>query len=466
MNHGSLFSGLGGFDLAALWNGWDNKFHSDIDPFCLTVLKHHFPNATTYTDIRGTDFTPWRDRIDVLSGGFPCQPFSQAGKRQGTSDDRHLWPEMLRAIREIRPRWVVGENVLGITNWDGGVVFEQVCSELEAENYSVQPFVLPACGANAPHQRYRTWFVAHRNDDELQAGIQFDEQQWCAALADGGANAGDSNSDGACSERGTTERQSAESGGVCGNDSRGATTDADHDGYEGGNKSDGENGRSQFGDEVHIGATRSGLQRPPADADSVRPENLSSGSDGQDDHSGERGYFYSRTTHDGPEWTTTDTHSIGSGERRKDIQPEESNGAKVECEGAQWNVADPDLGRLEGSDSQGRNGEYAERESGINGKGESVPHTDGQMPQCGNDEGSEGRSFEGFGTESFGGTFSWQEFPTKSPVCGRDDGLSELLHGITFPRWRKESIKAYGNAIVPQIAYRIFRVIEFMSNGK
>lgn len=136
----------------------------EIDPFCRKVLKFHFPNALQYEDIRTTDFTVWRDRIDVLTGGFPCQPFSVAGKRKGTGDDRYLWPEMLGAIREIRPRWVVGENVLGIVDWSEGLVFEQVCSDMENEGYEVQPFVLPACGVNAPHKRNRIWFVAHRAD--------------------------------------------------------------------------------------------------------------------------------------------------------------------------------------------------------------------------------------------------------------------------------------------------------------
>lgn len=164
MTHASLFSGIGGFDLAAEWAGWTNLFNCEIDPFCQRVLKHHFPNAEQYTDIRSTDFTLWRGRIDVLTGGFPCQPFSVAGKRKGTDDERHLWPEMLRAIREIRPRWIVGENVGGILSWSGGLVFEQVCADLETEGYEVQPLVLPAAGVGAPHRRDRVWFVAHRAD--------------------------------------------------------------------------------------------------------------------------------------------------------------------------------------------------------------------------------------------------------------------------------------------------------------
>ena len=164
MKHGSLFSGIGGFDLAAEWMGWDNTFHCEWNEFGQKVLKHHFPKAISYDDITKTDFTIHRGRIDVLSGGFPCQPYSLAGKRQGKNDERHLWPHMLRAIREIKPNWVVGENVRGILNWNDGVVFEEVCAEMEDEGFEVLPFILPAASVNAPHQRYRVWFVAHSNE--------------------------------------------------------------------------------------------------------------------------------------------------------------------------------------------------------------------------------------------------------------------------------------------------------------
>jgi hypothetical protein len=153
MTHGSLFSGIGGFDLAAEWMGWENKFHCEINPFGQRVLKYYWPNAISYYDIKQTDFTIWRGKLDILTGGFPCQPYSTAGKRKGKEDDRHLWPEMLRAIREIQPRWIVGENVRGLTNWNGGLVFDEVQADLEAEGYEVLPFLLPAAGVGAPHRR-------------------------------------------------------------------------------------------------------------------------------------------------------------------------------------------------------------------------------------------------------------------------------------------------------------------------
>lgn len=431
MYHGSLFSGLGGFDLAASWVGWDNTFHSDIDPFCLSILKHHFPNATTYSDIRGTDFMPWRNRIDVLSGGFPCQPFSQAGKRKGTSDDRHLWPEMLRAIREIRPRWVVGENVLGITNWNGGMVFEQVCADLETENYSVQPFVLPACGANAPHQRYRTWFVAHRNDDQLCAGLQFDQWNWTTTLTDGGIDVRYAYRDGACAQSGTTGEPRPESGRVCGTGSLGA----DQDG----------NGRGS-------------RANPPATAGTGVP------------------------AEDG---SRAATDSCGCGyERRNECSGEEvpekeriyGNGAAARS-GIQRPVADPQSGRFQRriSESGRADGNQTERLhllDGVEGSGvqRTVTHAEPQPRQNERTErGNMGKADCGQPTGRFEyGDLSkdWLDFPTQSPVCSRDDGFPIPMDGITFPRWRKESIKAYGNAIVPQLAYRIFRVIEFMSNGK
>lgn len=176
MTHGSLFSGIGGFDLAADWMWWDNKFHCEWNEFGQKILKHYWPNAKSYGDITKTDFTIWRGKIDVLTGGFPCQPYSQAGKRLGKEDDRHLWPEMLRAIREIKPRWVIGENVYGLVNWSGGLVFHEVQTELEAEGYEVQPYILPACSVNAPHRRDRVWFVAYRKNTGLQISQEFNKR--------------------------------------------------------------------------------------------------------------------------------------------------------------------------------------------------------------------------------------------------------------------------------------------------
>jgi DNA (cytosine-5)-methyltransferase 1 len=177
MNHASLFSGIGGFDLAAEWMGWTNVFNCEWEEFPRKVLKHHFPNATQYGDIRELRASAYAGRIDILTGGFPCQPYSLAGKRKGKEDERHLWPEMLRIVRECSPRWVVGENVRGLVNWNGGLVFEEVCADLETCGYSVQPFLLPACGVGAPHRRDRVWFVAYSDSIGQERGTRREQAQ-------------------------------------------------------------------------------------------------------------------------------------------------------------------------------------------------------------------------------------------------------------------------------------------------
>jgi DNA (cytosine-5)-methyltransferase 1 len=175
--HGSLFSGIGGFDLAAEWMGWENIFHCEWNEFGQKILNHYWPNAISYGDITKTNFTIHRGAIDVLTGGFPCQPYSVAGKRKGKEDERHLWPEMLRAIREISPTFIVGENVHGIVNWNGGLVFHEVQTDLENEGYEILPVILPACAVGAPHRRDRIWFVAANYDSErCKRNKEFEEK--------------------------------------------------------------------------------------------------------------------------------------------------------------------------------------------------------------------------------------------------------------------------------------------------
>ena len=289
MTHGSLFSGIGGFDLAAEWSGFTNLFNCEWEEFPRKVLKHHFPNAEQYGDIKEFDATTYSGRLDIISGGFPCQPFSVAGKRKGSEDERHLWPEMLRVIGECKPRWVVGENVRGLVSWSDGLVFETCYSDLEAIGYSVQSFIIPACATGAPHRRDRVWIVAHRED--------------------------------------------------------------------------------------------------------VRP----------------------------PQTTNT-------GRKRAEHQP---------------------------------NDRHEVRDSfNTNGRGGNAPDTDFELSECGNDNRKDGRSKQTERIESFGKPRGWEEFPTVPPICGGDDGLPKELDGITFSKWRRESIKAYGNAIVPQVAHRIFESIK------
>jgi len=287
MTHGSLFSGIGGFDLAAEWMGWENIFHCEWMPFPRQVLHYHFPKSISYEDITKTNFTIHRGSIDILTGGFPCQPYSSAGKRLGKEDERHLWPHMLRAIQEINPTYVVGENVRGLTNWNGGVVFEEVCADLENCGYEVQPILLPACAVGAPHRRDRIWFIAtNTNSRRIQTWTQRE-----------------------ILEQSNRERQAA-----------------------------------RFVNDV--------VQR-----------------------------------------NATNTIEIG-------LQRKMQN---RKLEGPRFIISNQ-------------------------------------------------RS-------------TWNSFPSQSPVCGGDDGLPSKLDGITFSKWRAESLKGYGNAIVPQVAYEIFKVIQIMNDA-
>lgn len=172
LRHGSLFSGIGGFDLAAEWAGWENLFHCEWNPFGQRVLKHYWPNAESFYDITKSDFSKYEHTVDIISGGFPCQPFSSAGQRRGTDDTRYLWPAMLDVIRAVKPRYIVGENVHGLVNWNDGMVFDTVCADLENQGYEVQAFLLPAAGVNAPHKRYRIWFIAHTKGHGLSNALE------------------------------------------------------------------------------------------------------------------------------------------------------------------------------------------------------------------------------------------------------------------------------------------------------
>jgi DNA (cytosine-5)-methyltransferase 1 len=158
VKHAELFAGIGGFSLAARWMGWKNIFQVEIDEWCRKQLKNNFKNTTIYGDIKKFKGTKYKGQIDVLSGGFPCQPFSLSGDMQGTSDDRYLWPEMLRVCREIRPQFVVAENVPGLLVME----IDNVLDGLEGEGYTCwPPLVIPAGAVGADHLRERVWMVAH-----------------------------------------------------------------------------------------------------------------------------------------------------------------------------------------------------------------------------------------------------------------------------------------------------------------
>ena len=156
MRHLDLFSGIGGFALACRWAGVETIGFSEIDKYLIKVLKKNFPGIQNYGDITKLDGTQFKG-IELITGGFPCQPFSVAGKQRGSKDDRHLWPEMLRVITQARPAWAICENVVGIVPME-----LDTCSlDLENEGYSTRTFIVPACAVDACHQRKRIWIVAH-----------------------------------------------------------------------------------------------------------------------------------------------------------------------------------------------------------------------------------------------------------------------------------------------------------------
>ena len=364
MTHGSLFSGIGGFDLAAQWMGWENVFHVERDPFCRQVLTHHFPESQSFDDVKTFDATHFRGRVSVISGGFPCQPFSAAGKRAGTSDDRYLWPEMFRIIREARPTYVVAENVRGLLSWNEGLVLDTVCSDLEGEGYEVLPVVLGAASVNAPHRRDRIWIVAYNQGQRWTGKGQRrkEEKSWVRSDGTTGTTAYATNACGMGRER----RRSEEA-----------------EGREG----------QRLGVQPHVEGQGSGADAPHANA--VRLQ-LSQ-------NAGEVGRRQSEV-------------------RRQGHQPTQP----IEATRAAGYASDPV------SDERPKGGRDSNRSKAAEGHAglcDARPRT-------------------------------WEDFPSVAPVCGGDDGLPERLDGITFPKWRRESIKAYGNAIVPQVALQIFQALE------
>jgi len=355
----SLFSGIGGFELAAEWAGWQNVVSCEINPFGRQALNYYWPNAYHHDDIKTLTFEKidyeltqrfganWNADDIILTGGFPCQPYSAAGKRLGKEDERHLWPEMRRLIREVQPKWVVGENVLGLVNWSGGLVFEEVQADLESEGYEVQPYVLPAAGVNsAPHKRDRVWFVAFRTTPH-PGELRLELSPTPRTLGEGQEE-------------------------IC-----------------------------REGNKPSLQPTANGKVEPIADANILRNTSFGEGKEIEGVRCGNNG------------------EQKTGGE-----QTQRADGLF----GLQSNVADTSFGRVEGYRGQ----------------------SEGQYLQAAKSYEDNSEQFQRMG---------WEQFPTQPPIRSRDDGFSAELVGITIPKHRNESIKAYGNAIVPQVVYQIFKAI-------
>ncbi len=395
MNHASLFSGIGGAEVAASMMGWQNLFHCEIQEFPRKVLDYWFPNSISYEDITKTDFHQWHGKVDVLTGGFPCQPFSLAGRRKGADDNRYLWPQMLRAIRQIHPTWVVGENVAGIKTMvescqvtqmgrtddlfeenhiyreESRFTLDKICADLEAEGYSVQPIVIPACSVGAPHRRDRVWIVAHTQ-------------------CDGYSSQGHGNQ--RAREKESKEGQDRPQPGV---------------------RRHGSSKTSSYSNS-HRQRRRANKQKSITECS--RSSNL--------------GTRRSKRLA---------SHSLQhrSHEVHKDNQSQFPDGARTNSLGGQRSSPHSKCNRW--SQKYNDNGFFEEPQQG-------------ECQPSGADS-SQSR---------------WRDFPTQSPVCRGNDGIPFDVDSLTisFPKWRQESIKAYGNAWVPQVAYEIFRAIEAEENNK
>lgn len=408
--------------------GWENLFHCEINPFGRQVLDYWYPNSKSYEDITTTDFTEWRGRVDVLTGGFPCQPFSYAGRRRGAEDDRYLWPSMYRAIDEIQPTWVVAENVAGIlTMVEQGEVskvagsatlfdafddlrgrfelretftLQRICTDLESHGYAVQPVLVPACAVGAPHRRDRVFIVARRiaSDSDNRADRR-------TAREDEGKGREER-----IQERHEV-RKPDEPNQVRPTSANNVTSYTDNAGAA--------NIGGAIGDERRTACEdwREGIRQAYGKISASGADATSSHAPHPDSHRG----------------CEVDEH----------MESELADGTKPVSNGGQRNVADTDNTRLEGRDQSGRE------------EGGQRLHLWRHFAGHGDEGGEEGICGE-----------RWQNFPSVSPVHRGNDGLPFDVDRLTlsFGKWRTEALKAYGNAIVPQVMYEIFRAIEQVEN--
>jgi DNA (cytosine-5)-methyltransferase 1 len=371
-----------------------------------------------------------------------------AGKRLGKEDERHLWPEMLRAIREIQPRWVVGENVLGLVNWSGGLVFHEVQADLEAEGYEVQPYVLPACAVNAPHRRDRVWFVAKNTKCD---GFVFGEPNQEGAEIREFGNACTGSSVGIhLSERSASN--------PTGNGYDAKPTPA--------NNSIGQNNKQS---RTQRKRTIEGLSdERPTPHPNGNGLNERNGND--EEQPGEGGLdAQCNPLPSNGNGDVADTASQRR-EEREQIEGRQNtteNRTKMDfwserfCE--HGDVADTKHKGLEGQcRKRKRCSEHRSNEGIFIGSESKFNATDTNGIRLRRESNGIGKSRF---TNEAGEIGNWHNFPTQSPVCTGNDGLSSRLDSITFSKWRNESIKAGGNAIVPQVVYQIFKAIEQYEKG-
>ena len=354
-----LFSGIGGFSYAGHAVGWDTVVTCEINDFCNTVLKYHFPNAYHHTDIKTLNYetiiknSRWNPSgATIAVGGFPCQGFSVAGKRKGKEDDRYLWPEYLRIIQETRPDWVLGENVTGIIS----LALDEVLADLENEGYACQTLIIPDAGVGAPHKRDRVWIIANRRTKTMR------ESQECVNKHRFTTNTRLQRPSGSKQQTAGIEQ--------C---SEGLAPDTDI-------RIGSQHGLCS-GREMFEGAIKEGGINP-------------------------------------------DTKCKGLQKSEQSEQPEPVLDA--ERKDSQY-ATDTQSSRMERSRANRKQEPQSQIRAGLSG--------------CNSTRNG------------------WSDWPTQSPLCSRNDELSSRLDGITFPKWRNESIKAYGNSIVPQIPYIIFSYI-------
>ena len=394
--HLDLFSGIGGFALAAKWNGFRTVGFCDNEPYAQAVLRKHWPDVPIHDDIRKVRGELYAG-ITLLTGGFPCQPFSVAGKQRGKTDDRYLWPEMLRVIREARPAWIVGENVAGIVN----MALDQVHADLEAEDYEVETLIIPACAVDASHRRDRCWIVAHSKHNGQSSGSERRGVEEAVRFQSQGSHA-PLNSSGA-----------------------GLLSTTEHDVED--------SSRKQLEECLNPGG-EAGTHSEPTESDQ--------GVSGAE-HVADSISLSERSAH-----RSQERERVG-GREDEDISQRNQVGRNP-TDGSQ-DVADPESIGLQGSRSIGETEGQAGLCGGERGNKEleDVAYPVGQRGCGGNPEGKHAKDVRepsGHSWNNSGGMATW----LPEPSVGR------VAHGVSN---RTHRLKGLGNAIVPQVAAEIIRCI-------